>query len=99
MHNVIAGDTVLELIAVGSYTSPHGRAQGIGLISFEQPQPGRRFDTIASCDSPSFLAAHPHLPVVYSVHEFEQTVDAHTRASERGALAPLGSAAAAGAAA
>jgi 6-phosphogluconolactonase (cycloisomerase 2 family) len=52
----------------GGYTPPHGAATGLGLV-------GRRGDelawlgSVAALDSPSFVATHPALEVVYAVEE------------------------------
>ncbi len=91
--------TARELIAIGAYTAPHGSSDGIGLAAFQSRMGAHDLGTIAGCDSPSFLAVHPTLPVIYAVHEFEQTVRARTWAGENGPLLPLGDAVAAGAAA
>lgn len=99
MRAVTVREPTTELIALGAYTPRHGRATGIGLMTFEPPHTGHALDTIAACDSPSFLAAHPSVPVVYAVHEFEQTVAARIRTSEHGQLRAFGDAVAAGAAA
>ncbi len=99
MRTVTVSTSSSELIALGAYTPPHGRAQGIGLSEYEPARASLGLGTIAACDSPSFLASHPTLPVIYAVHEFEQTVQARIRDSERGQLLPLGAARTAGAAA
>lgn len=79
----------------GSYTSPNGEGIGIALLH----TPSLASADVAACsvvtaadaDSPSFLAQHPTLPVLYAVSEFEGTVQAYRRAGES-ALEPIGSA-------
>lgn len=44
---------------------------------------------VVEADSPSFLATHPALPVLYAVNEFAQTVTAYARDGASG-LTPLG---------
>jgi 6-phosphogluconolactonase len=62
---------------VGSYTPPHGEGDGIHTLR------GHAVDLFALVDSPSFLAAHPALPLLYAVAEHRGVlvvVDARTGA-------------------
>lgn len=48
---------------VGSYTPPQGAGHGIHTLT------GHEVGLLAAVDSPSFLAAHPTLPLLYAVAE------------------------------
>ncbi|HEX5203788.1 lactonase family protein [Paractinoplanes rhizophilus] len=81
-----------ELIYVGGYTGDKGgAAEGIGLLR-RDPASGvlTRLGVAARTPSPSFLAQHPTLPVLYAVNELEPdgTVSAF-RVAEDGELTPL----------
>lgn len=75
-----------------------GSAEGIGLLAGDE---GREASTLAyrgavvETPSPSWLAQHPTLDVVYAALEGDSTVQAFSRAGEA-ALAPLGPPAAVG---
>lgn len=74
---------------VGAYTADSaGTAEGIGTLHVEEGVP--HWSGVAvETPSPSFLARHPRLPLVYAVGESAQTVTAfHIRA--RGRLQPAG---------
>lgn len=78
------------LFWVGTYTADAGGA-GLGIESISRGADGTwlsRGPAVAA-DSPSFLAVHPKLPVVYAVHEFARTVSAYARDGDT-ALTPLG---------
>jgi 6-phosphogluconolactonase len=83
-----AGTSVLYW--VGTYTSDAGAlGRGVETLvagSDVEFSPG---GVAAVADSPSFLAVHPLLPVVYAVNEFAQTVSAYARDGAT-ALTPLG---------
>lgn len=52
---------------VGGYTPPHGEAGGVALL--ERARDGWTTRVVADVPSPSFLARHPQLPIVYAVAE------------------------------
>jgi 6-phosphogluconolactonase len=73
------------LIWTGSYTADSGgHGAGIGAISVAADGTLIWRGTAAKADSPSFLAAHPSLPVVYAVGESVQSVQAYRRRGEFG---------------
>lgn len=81
-----------EYIYVGGYTGDKGgEAEGIALLR-RDPASGvlTRLGLAARTPSPSFLAQHPTLPVLYAVNELESdgTVSAFTVAGD-GELTPL----------
>lgn len=59
--------TAAERYLVGGYTPPHGEAGGIALL--ERGATGWATRVVAEVPSPSFLAHHPQLPVLYAVAE------------------------------
>jgi 6-phosphogluconolactonase len=62
-----------EYVFVGSYTGDkNGDGEGISLLR-RDPVPGdlTRLGVAARTPSPSFLAQHPRLPVLYAVYEIE----------------------------
>lgn len=89
------------LIWTGSYTADGGgRGHGVEALAADPEGVLRPLGLAVACDSPSFLAAHPELPVVYAVHEHRGTVRAYRRGGPGGiALEPLDDAWPAGAAA
>lgn len=79
-----------ELIWTGCYTADGGgRGSGIGALRAGTDGTLRWLGVAASADSPSFLAAHPMLDMVYAVGETERTVRAYRRSGEFG-LEPAG---------
>ncbi|XAS67708.1 beta-propeller fold lactonase family protein [Micrococcaceae bacterium Sec5.7] len=73
------------LIWTGSYTADSGGSgAGIGAISAATDGTLTWLGTAAVTDSPSFVAVHPSLAVVYAVGERTQTVQAFRRAGEFG---------------
>lgn len=69
---------------VGSYTSDmEGTATGIGWLD------DAGYRAVTDAPSPSFLALHPTLPVLYAVLEHEGRLEAY-RVDGPGALTPLG---------
>ncbi len=67
-------------IWVGSYTDDFGREGiGIGVLSLDADGVADRLGTAAEVPSPSFIAVHPTLPVVYAVGEHAGTVAAYRR--------------------
>ena len=79
-----------DLIWTGSYTADSGgRGTGIGAVAAAADGTLRWLGVAAAADSPSFLAVHPSLPVVYAVAEQARTVRAYRRAGAFG-LEPAG---------
>jgi len=79
-----------DLIWTGSYTADSGgRGTGIGAVAAAADGTLRWLGLAAVADSPSFLAVHPSLPVVYAVAEQARTVRAYRRAGAFG-LEPAG---------
>ncbi|WP_457972810.1 lactonase family protein [Arthrobacter sp. D1-17] len=73
------------LIWTGSYTSDSGgHGAGIGAISATPDGTLIWRGTAVKADSPSFLAVHPSLPLVYAVGESTQSVQAYRRRGEYG---------------
>ena len=78
------------LIWTGTYTADGGgRAAGIGALSAHLDGTLEWLGTAAPADSPSFVAVHPTLPVVYAVAEQRQLVRSFRRTGEFG-LEPFG---------
>lgn len=87
------------LIWTGAYTADSdGNGWGIGAVAAREDGSLSWLGTAVEAPSPSFLAVHPTLPVVYAVAEAAQTVRAYRRTGLFG-LEPLGEAWPAGAAA
>ncbi|WP_058235299.1 lactonase family protein [Devriesea agamarum] len=62
------------LVATGCYTTATGgRGKGIGLWKLDSDALALRLLGYVEADSPSFLAWHPTLPVLYAVHETAPT--------------------------
>ena len=81
-----------DLIWTGSYTADSGGSgAGIGAVAAAADGTLHWLGVAAAADSPSFLAVHPTLPVVYAVAEHARTVRAYSRAGAFG-LEPAGSA-------
>ncbi|SDL44331.1 beta-propeller fold lactonase family protein [Arthrobacter sp. ok362] len=79
-----------DLIWTGSYTADSGGSgAGIGAVSSAADGTLHWLGVAAVADSPSFLAVHPSLPVVYAVAEQARTVRAYRRAGAFG-LEPAG---------
>ena len=79
-----------DLIWTGSYTAGGGgRADGIGALGAHGDGSLEWLGTAVKADSPSFLAVHPALPVVYAVAEQRGMVRAFRRTGDFG-LEPLG---------
>lgn len=81
---------------VGAYAPDNGSAEGIGILQAgeaEAPSAGGPLGMVATAvaapGSPSWIAAHPSLDVVYAALEFDGTVHAYRRASPT-RLTPLG---------
>lgn len=88
-----------DLIWTGCYTPDKGgRGEGIGAIRTAPDGTLSWLGLATKADSPSFLAAHPSLPVVYAVGEQGGTVRAYRRSGAFG-LVPTGPAWSAGEAA
>lgn len=79
-----------DLIWTGSYTADSGGSgTGIGAVSAAADGTLHWLGVAAAADSPSFLAVHPSLPVVYAVAEHARTVRAYRRTGSFG-LEPAG---------
>jgi 6-phosphogluconolactonase (cycloisomerase 2 family) len=86
------------LIWTGTYTADGGgRAEGIGALSAHPDGTLEWRGTAVTTDSPSFVAVHPTLPVVYAVAEQRRMVRSFRRSGEF-ELEPLGDPQPAGAA-
>jgi 6-phosphogluconolactonase len=73
------------LIWTGSYTADSGgHGAGIGAVSANADGTLTWRGTAAKADSPSFVAVHRQLPVVYAVGENAKTVQAYRRRGEFG---------------
>lgn len=82
-------DVPNPLFWLGSYTENAGGA-GAGISALRQEDRGTLHPLSSSAlDSPSFVATHPSLPVVYAALEHSGTVEALSRRGEFG-LVPLG---------
>ncbi|MFT2817194.1 lactonase family protein [Leifsonia sp. A12D58] len=69
--------TGIERIWVGSYTGQAGEGEGIGSLGLAGAGHLAWNGVAAKAESPSFLALHPTLPLLYAVAEFEATVQAY----------------------
>ncbi|KSU51752.1 lactonase family protein [Microbacterium enclense] len=81
---------------VGAYAPDNGSAEGIGILQAGEAEAptasgplGMVGTAVAAPGSPSWIAAHPTLDVLYAALEFDGTVQAYRRVSET-RLAPLG---------
>ncbi|GHD45040.1 lactonase family protein [Mycetocola manganoxydans] len=82
-------DVPHPLFWLGSYTEDAG-GSGAGITALRQEERGTLHPLSSSAlDSPSFVATHPTLPVVYAALEPSGTVEALARRGEFG-LVPLG---------
>lgn len=73
------------LIWTGSYTADSGgHGAGIGAVSANPDGTLTWLGTATKADSPSFVAVHPSLPMVYAVGETAKTVQAYRRRGEFG---------------
>jgi 6-phosphogluconolactonase len=78
------------LIWTGTYTADGGgQAEGIGALTAHPDGTLEWHGTAVESDSPSFIAVHPTLPVVYAVAEQRQMVRSFRRTGEFG-LEPFG---------
>ena len=77
-----AGPTILW---IGTYTADGGgHADGIGAVREHEDGNLEWLGTAAEAPSPSFLAVHPRLPVVYAVEEQRKKVQAYRRLGDFG---------------
>jgi 6-phosphogluconolactonase (cycloisomerase 2 family) len=91
-NNVAASN----ILWVGTYTPDGGgRAEGIGAVREHQDGSLKWLGTAVEAQSPSFLAVHPSVPVVYAAAEQRKKVQAYRRRGDSG-LEPRGEAQAAG---
>ncbi|MET3903446.1 6-phosphogluconolactonase [Paenarthrobacter sp. 4246] len=73
------------LIWVGSYTADrNGNGEGISALSADSDGKLTALGLAVAANSPSFLALHPTLPVVYAVAEEGKTVRAYHRTGDTG---------------
>lgn len=73
------------LIWVGSYTADRdGKGEGIVALSADDDGKLTSLGLAIAANSPSFLALHPSLPVVYAVAEEGKTVRAYRRTGDSG---------------
>lgn len=73
----------------GGYTSPTGTAPGISALGRAPGAAEPASVTAVVAGSPSFMAAHPTLSLIYAVLEVDGTVQAFRRVAETG-LEPIG---------
>ena len=79
-----------EVLWTGCYTADGaGRGTGIGALRAGADGTLSWLGVAATADSPSFLAVHPTIDVIYAVGETARTVRAYRRSGEFG-LAPAG---------
>ncbi len=84
------GGAATDLIWTGCYTADGGGAgTGIGALGAAADGALAWLGVAAGAESPSFLAVHPWLPVVYAVGEQSRTVRAYRRSGASG-LEPAG---------
>lgn len=70
-----------SLIWIGSYTADHnGKGEGIGALTIDEEGKLSSAGLAVAANSPSFLALHPTLPVIYAVAEEGKMVRAYRRA-------------------
>ncbi|WP_433387217.1 lactonase family protein [Micromonospora sp. KLBMP9576] len=81
-----------EIVHIGGYTA-HGGGRGAGIVAARR-DPGSgalsSLGTVAVTASPSFLARHPRLPVLYAVNELPDGQVSAFAVGVDGQLAPLG---------
>lgn len=78
------------IIWTGTYTPDGGgRAEGIGALRAHRDGSLEWLGTAVKAQSPSFVAVHPTLPVVYAVAEQRKMIQAYRRTGDFG-LEPLG---------
>lgn len=58
-----------DLLCVGSYTDPGDSGAGITVFAVNRETGGLDLRSTYPAQSPSYLAAHPSLPIVYAVNE------------------------------
>ncbi|MDI2022404.1 lactonase family protein [Paenarthrobacter nicotinovorans] len=72
-----------SLLWVGSYTvDRNGHGKGITALSADSEGGLTAIGLAVEANSPSFLALHPTLPVVYAVAEEGKTVGAYRRSGD-----------------
>lgn len=82
------------LVFVGCYTPDSGGGRGVGIVAARRDADSGLLDPIgvvAETPSPSFLALHPTLPVLYAVNELTEGAVSAWAIGTDGSLAPLGS--------
>ena len=79
-----------NILWIGTYTHDGGgRAEGIGAVRAHQDGSLEWLGTAVTAPSPSFVAVHPTLPVVYAAAEHRKEVQAYRRRGDF-ALEPQG---------
>jgi 6-phosphogluconolactonase (cycloisomerase 2 family) len=84
----------VELLYVGCYTPDSGEGDGEGIIAVRRdPRTGQLTmrGLVAATPSPSFLARHPTLPVLYAVNELPEGAVSAWALGTDGSVATLGS--------
>jgi 6-phosphogluconolactonase len=95
-----SGTSSRSALWLGAYTpdsGEQGHATGISRLALGADGAITQAEHAVTADSPSFLATHPALPVLYAIEEFAQRVVAY-RVNDDGTLEQLGDAFPAGAA-
>lgn len=83
--NAANNNAASSIIWIGTYTADGGGlADGIGAVRERQDGSLEWLGTAVQAPSPSFLAAHPRLPVVYAAAEQRKTVQAYRRVGDFG---------------
>jgi 6-phosphogluconolactonase len=80
------------IVHIGGYTAESG-GRGAGIVAARRdPESGglTPLGTVAVTPSPSFLARHPRLPVLYAVNELPEGETSAFRVAPDGGLTPLG---------
>jgi len=91
----VAGDEMAgdgEMIYVGCYTR-EGNGRGVGIVAARRDPVSGGLDVlgpVATTPSPSFLAWHPRLPVLYAANEIEQGEISAWAVTGQGRLRSLG---------
>ncbi|MEV6694093.1 lactonase family protein [Micromonospora sp. NPDC051196] len=88
-----------EIVHIGGYTA-HSGGRGTGIVAARRdPDTGQltSLGTVAVTPSPSFLARHPELPVLYAVNELPDGQISAWRVGPDGDLTAIGSRATGGA--
>jgi 6-phosphogluconolactonase len=85
-------DESRHLIAVGAYTAPDGAGEGMSTWWLDSDRGTLTRQSTLAMASPSFLAWHPRLPVVYAAHELAPGALSAILVEEDGSCSALGDA-------